>query len=104
MLQGCIAKAKKLPKLSPETKADIEAFEGNLATIAVEKREEQATAAAALKQAAGAEDMDASDGKKLTILVLAPPQSPPPPSIITKSCQCHRQAVLQLLAPLLACF
>ena len=53
MLQGCISKAKKLPKLSPETKADIEAFEAKLAATAVEKQEERATADAALQQAAG---------------------------------------------------
>lgn len=89
MLQGCIAKAKKLPKLSPETKADIEAFEVKLAAIAAEKREEQATAEAALKPAAGPEDMDTSDGEELTSFVNPPPSHPRPPP------KCHHQAVFQ---------
>ncbi|KAL0043109.1 hypothetical protein WJX79_009421 [Trebouxia sp. C0005] len=55
--QGCTAKAKKLPKLSPETKADIEAFEGKLEAAAAERREEQATAKAALQHACASEDM-----------------------------------------------
>lgn len=58
MLQGCITKAKKLPKLSSETKADIEAFEGKLAATALDKQEEVATADAALQQAAGPADTD----------------------------------------------
>lgn len=56
--QGCLVKAKKLPKLSPETRADIEAFEAKLEAAAVERQEEQATAKAALQHSAGAEDMD----------------------------------------------
>lgn len=90
MLQGCTAKAKKLPKLSPETKADIEAFEGKLAAIAAEKREEQATAEAALRQAAGPEDMDTSDGEELTSLSTQLPPTPGPhpkaASAIIKQC------------------
>ena len=61
MLQGCIAKAKRLPKLSPETKADIEAFEGKLEAAAAEKQEELATAEAA-RQHALPQDMDTQAG------------------------------------------
>lgn len=61
--QGCTAKAKKLPKLSPETKADIEAFEGKLEAAAAERREEQATAKAALQHACASEDMVTHTGE-----------------------------------------
>lgn len=61
--QGCTAKAKKLPKLSPETKADIEAFEGKLEAAAAERREEQATAKAALQHSVASEDRVTDPGK-----------------------------------------
>ena len=61
--QGCTAKAKKLPKLSPETKADIEAFEGKLEAAAAERREEQATAMAALQHSGASDDMDTDTGE-----------------------------------------
>ena len=35
--QGCIAKAKKLPKLSLDSKAEVEAFEAKLAAAAAEQ-------------------------------------------------------------------
>ena len=98
MLQGCIAKVKKLPKLSPEAKADIEAFEGKLAATALERREQQATAEAALKQAAGSEEMNISDGKELTVPVSPPPPPAAPAPALPTSCktrQCHHQAVFQ---------
>lgn len=63
MAQGCTAKAKKLPKLSPETKADIEAFEGKLEAAAAERREEQATAKAALQHSGASEDMVTDTGE-----------------------------------------
>jgi len=63
VVQGCTAKAKKLPKLSPETKADIEAFEGKLEAAAAERREEQATAKAALQHSGASEDMVTDTGE-----------------------------------------
>ena len=96
MLQGCIAKAKKLPKLSSETKADIEAFEGKLAATAAEKQEEQATAEAARKQVAAPEEMDASDGEMLISRGVHTSPFPPPPTTTTTTAliqpdqrQCH---------------
>lgn len=47
VLQACVSKAKKVPKLSSETKAEIEAFEAKLDATAAEKREEQAVGQAA---------------------------------------------------------
>jgi len=67
--QGCTAKAKKLPKLSPETKADIEAFEGKLEAAAAERREEQATAKAALQHSVASEDMVTHPGKPTACVV-----------------------------------
>lgn len=43
-LQAVIAKAKKLPKQQPGFKAEMEAFEEKLLTIAAERKEEDATA------------------------------------------------------------
>lgn len=64
-MQGCLAKAKKLPKLGSETKSDIEAFEAKLEAAAAEKQEEQATAAAALQHAAAPQEMDTTTGQSL---------------------------------------
>lgn len=69
--QGCLVKAKKLPKLSPETKADIEAFEAKLEAAAVERHEEQATAKAALQHSSGAEDMDTDTGTGASAILCA---------------------------------
>lgn len=50
-----MTKAKKVPKISSETKAEMEAFEAKLEATAAEKREEQAT----VQAAAGASEEDA---------------------------------------------
>ncbi len=63
VVQGCTAKAKKLPKLSAETKADIEAFEGKLEAAAAERHEEQATAKAALQHSGASDNMVTEEGE-----------------------------------------
>ena len=70
MAQGCTAKAKKLPKLSPETKADIEAFEDKLEAAAAERRKEQATAKAALQHSGASEDMVIDTGEPFVCVVV----------------------------------
>jgi len=70
MAQGCTAKAKKLPKLSPETKADIEAFEDKLEAAAAERREEQATTKAALQHSGASEDMVIDTGEPFVCVVV----------------------------------
>ncbi len=64
--QGCTAKAKKLPKLSPESKADIEAFESKLEAAAAERREEQAIAKATLHHSPDPDAMDTDTGVTLS--------------------------------------
>lgn len=62
--QACIAKAKKVAKISSETKSEIEAFEGKLEATAAEKQEEQAAAKQAdadVDPEAASEDMDAGE-------------------------------------------
>ena len=70
MAQGCTAKAKKLPKRSPETKADIEAFEDKLEAAAAERREEQTTAKAALQHSGASEDMVIDTGEPFVCVVV----------------------------------
>ena len=63
MAQAIFAKARKLPKQTPELKADLEAFESKLDAEAAEVAEEDAAAAAARSHAAGtghAESVDAA--------------------------------------------
>ena len=48
MLQAVIAKAKKLPKQTPDFKAEMEAFEERLVAAAAEVKEEEATAEVSL--------------------------------------------------------
>jgi hypothetical protein len=62
--QAIFAKARKLPKQSPELKADLEAFEAKLDADAAEVAEEEAAAAAAAAaQQGGGEGLaDGSEG------------------------------------------
>ena len=53
-VQGICAKARKLPKQTPELKDDLEAFEAKLDADAAEVAEEDAAARAARKQVSSA--------------------------------------------------
>ena len=59
MYQGCISKTKKLPKLSSDSKADIEAFEEKVAATAAEL---QADAECALQGDADMQDVERDTG------------------------------------------
>lgn len=42
--QAVLAKARKIPKATPEFRGDVESFEGRLLEIATERKEDEATA------------------------------------------------------------
>lgn len=60
--QAIFAKARKLPKQSPELKADLEAFEARLDADAAEVAEEEAASAAAAAAQAEAAAPQEADG------------------------------------------